>query len=108
MSHEHSEIAGRVDCGPEGCELDWLASARLEVDDDPVAFQKLATDAGWGDGLPLVPPTEERVREYLVTSGRFPDECVARGDRAVGAQAVLPVRPKVAPVDADVRAEPLS
>jgi hypothetical protein len=77
MSHEHSEIAGRVDCGPEGCELDWLASARLEVDDDPVAFQKLATDAGWGDGLPLVPPTEERVREYLVTSGRFPDECVA-------------------------------
>ena len=44
MSHEHSEIAGRVDCGPEGCELDWLASARLEVDDDPVAFQKLATD----------------------------------------------------------------
>ena len=77
MNHEHSEIAGRVDCGPEGCELDWLTSARLEVDDDPVAFQKLATDAGWGDGLPLVPPTEERVREYLVASGRFPDECLA-------------------------------
>jgi hypothetical protein len=77
MSHEHSEIAGRVDCGPEGCELDWLTSAQLEVDDDPVAFQKLATDAGWGDGLPLVPPTEERVREYLVASGRFPDECLA-------------------------------
>jgi hypothetical protein len=77
MSHEHSEIAGRVDCGPEGCELDWLTSARLEVDDDPVAFQKLATDAGWGDGLPLVPPTEARVREYLVASGRFPDACVA-------------------------------
>ena len=60
MSHDHSEIAGRVDCGPEGCESDWLTSARLEVDDDLVAFQKLATDAGWGDGLPLVPPTEER------------------------------------------------
>jgi hypothetical protein len=77
MSHEHSEIAGRVDCGPEGCELDWLTSSRLEVDDDPAAFQKLATDAGWGDGLPLVPPTEERVREHLVASGRFPDECLA-------------------------------
>ncbi|HMF05111.1 MAG TPA: hypothetical protein VKH17_09875 [Acidimicrobiia bacterium] len=77
MSHEHSEIAGRVDCGPEGCELDWLTSARLDVDDDPAAFQKLATDAGWGDGLPLVPPTEERVREHLVASGRFPDECLA-------------------------------
>ena len=72
MTHEHSEIAGRVDCGPEGCELDWLTSARLEVDDDPVAFQKLATDAGWGDGLPLVPPTEERVREYLVRRAGSP------------------------------------
>jgi hypothetical protein len=77
VSHEHSEIAGRVDCGPEGCELDWLTSTRLQVDEDPVAFQKLATDAGWGDGLPLVPPTEERVRGHLVASGRFPDECVA-------------------------------
>jgi hypothetical protein len=75
--HQHSEIAGRVDCRPEGCELDWLTSARLEVDDDPAAFQKLATDAGWGDGLPLIPPTEERVRQHLVASGRFPDECLA-------------------------------
>lgn len=77
MTHQHSEIAGRVDCGPEGCELDWLTSARLEVDDDPAAFQKLATDAGWGDGLPLVPPTEARVRDHLVDSARFPDECLA-------------------------------
>jgi len=72
MSHEHSEIAGRVDCGPEGCELDWLTSARLEVDDDPVAFQKLATDAGWGDGLPLIPPTEERVRAILAADFEAP------------------------------------
>ncbi|HMG25333.1 MAG TPA: hypothetical protein VKH36_00820 [Acidimicrobiia bacterium] len=77
MSDAHSEIAGRVDCGPEGCELDWLTSTRIEVDGDPAAFQKLATDAGWGDGLPVVPPTEERVREHLVASGRFPDECIA-------------------------------
>ena len=65
------------DCGPEGCTLEWLASERLEVDGDPAAFQKLATDAGWGDGLPLIPPTEERVREHMVASGRFPDECLA-------------------------------
>jgi hypothetical protein len=74
---ERSELASRVDCGPEGCEIDWLSSDRLDVDDDPVAFQKLATDAGWGDGLPLIPPTEERVREHLVASGRFPDELLA-------------------------------
>jgi hypothetical protein len=72
-----SEIARRVDCGPDGCTIDWLASERIEVDDDPVAFTKLATDAGWGDGLPLVPPTEERVREWVAASGRFPDELVA-------------------------------
>ena len=53
-------------CGPSGCEVSWLSSQRLEVDDDPAAFAKLATDAGWGDGLPLIPPTEERVRAYLV------------------------------------------
>src|SRR4051795_2220255 len=67
----------RALCGPEGCTIDWLVSERIEVDDDPVAFQKLATDAGWGDGLPLVPPTEARVRELVAASGRFPDEVIA-------------------------------
>jgi hypothetical protein len=64
-------------CGPSGCQVDWLTSARLEVDDDPVAFTKLATDAGWGDGLPVIPPTEERVREHVAASGRFPEEVLA-------------------------------
>src|SRR5205085_12207863 len=72
-----SELAKRVDCGPEGCTLDWLVSERHEIDDDPVAFQKLATDAGWGDGLPLIPPTEERVRAFVAASGHFPDETIA-------------------------------
>ena len=61
-------------CGPDGCQIDWLASPRVEVDADPVAFTTLATDAGWGDGLPLIPPTEDRVREHVAASGRFPDE----------------------------------
>lgn len=64
----------RRDCGPEGCEIDWLASERFELDDDPAEFQKLATDAGWGDGLPLIPPTEARVRIHVAASGRFPEE----------------------------------
>jgi hypothetical protein len=72
-----SELAKRVDCGPEGCTLDWLVSERHEIDDDPVAFQKLATDVGWGDGLPLIPPTEARVRAFVAESGHFPDEMVA-------------------------------
>ena len=72
-----SEIAQRVDCGPDGCTLDWLVSERIEVDDDPMEFLKLATDAGWGDGLPLIPPTEARVRAFVAASGHFPDEVIA-------------------------------
>lgn len=68
--------AARDDCGPQGCAIEWLVSERIEVDDDPVAFQRFATDAGWGDGLPLIPPTEARVREWVAASGRHPDEVV--------------------------------
>jgi hypothetical protein len=64
-------------CGPSGCEVDWLSSERHAVDDDVAAFTRLATDAGWGDGLPLVPPTEARVREAVAASGRYPDELLA-------------------------------
>lgn len=32
---------------------------------------------GWGDGLPLIPPTEARVRAHLAASGRYPDEVIA-------------------------------
>ena len=31
---------------------------------------------GWSDGLPLIPPTEERVQDFLIKGGRFPDELV--------------------------------
>src|SRR4051812_26833733 len=69
------ESTGDHSCGPSGCEVSWLTSARLDVaDDDVAAFTKLATDAGWGDGLPVVPPTEDRVREWCAASGRFPEE----------------------------------
>ena len=72
------ESTGDRSCGPSGCEVSWLTSARLDVaDDDVVAFTKLATDAGWGDGLPVVPPTEARVREWCAASGRFPEELLA-------------------------------
>ena len=91
-------------CGPSGCEVDWLSSPRLEVEDDVVAFTKLATDAGWGDGLPLVPPTEERVRDHVAASGRFPDALLGqippRGGRAtvekVAVNAVMAGAPAAA------------
>ncbi|HVV30742.1 MAG TPA: hypothetical protein VHC41_07660 [Mycobacteriales bacterium] len=47
------------------------------MDDDVMSFTRWALTQGWGDGLPLVPPTEMRVREFLRACGRFPDELVA-------------------------------
>lgn len=66
------------DCGPEGCSVDWLTSSRFEVKDDIAAFTDFSLEKGWGDGLPLVPPTEGRVRRFLVENDRYPDEVIAR------------------------------
>ena len=50
------------DCGPEGCEIDWLSSQRHEAEiDDVTAFTQFSLEQGWGDGLPVIPPTEGRV-----------------------------------------------
>jgi len=65
------------ECGPDGCEIDWLASTRHDSDLDVVGFTQFAMKQGWGDGLPLVPPTEARVRTVLAANHRYPDEVVA-------------------------------
>ncbi len=65
------------DCGPAGCEIDWLVSSRVEVDLDIESFTDYSLEAGWGDGLPLVPPTETRIRTFLAENDRYPDEVIA-------------------------------
>ncbi len=65
------------DCGPAGCEVDWLASQRHEAELDIEEFNRFAMAKGWGDGLPLVPPTESRVRRFLSENDRYPDEVIA-------------------------------
>lgn len=70
------QMEGR-DCGESGCEIDWLASARHEADLEIDAFNTFAMDRGWGDGLPLVPPTESQVRNFLSANDRHPDEVIA-------------------------------
>jgi hypothetical protein len=65
------------DCGPEGCEIDWLASRRHEAELDVGEFSDFALAQGWGDGLPLIPPTEGRVRAFLAANDRYPDEVIA-------------------------------
>ncbi|MBY0511101.1 MAG: hypothetical protein K2P94_13245 [Rhodospirillaceae bacterium] len=65
------------DCGPEGCQIDWLSSRREEVELDVMEFTKRSMELGWGDGLPLIPPTEGRVRGFLAANNYFPDQVVA-------------------------------
>ncbi len=54
-----------------------LRSARLELDDDPYALHEQSQREGWGDGLPLLPPTEARVRALLDATPLPPDHVVA-------------------------------
>ena len=65
------------DCGPEGCEVDWLASRRHEAELDIEGFTDFSLKMGWGDGLPLIPPTDARVRGFLAENDRYPDEVIA-------------------------------
>ena len=65
------------DCGPAGCEVDWLASRRHDAELDIEGFNAFAMAQGWGDGLPLIPPTQSRVRVFLGENGRYPDEVIA-------------------------------
>jgi hypothetical protein len=51
-----------------------LTSETHAVGDDAEAFFALAESRGWGDGLPLVPPTEERVQAMLDSVDESPKD----------------------------------
>jgi hypothetical protein len=63
-------------CGPSGCLIDPLTSDRVAIDDDPVALYELSLTGGWGDGLPLLPPTEVRVRGVLASTPFHTDDVI--------------------------------
>ena len=48
-------------------------SERVKVRDTPEALARLLEARGWGDGLPVVPPTPERVARMVEGSGLAPD-----------------------------------
>ena len=50
-------------------------ATRLDVPDDVEAINDLFYERGWSDGLPIVPPTEERVARMLATT-RLPPPTV--------------------------------
>lgn len=68
-----------------------LVSKRHSVDADAhdiEAFYAYAMDRGWGDGLPIVPPTPDRIALMLRGTDRPADEVVATVAPAYGAATV--------------------
>jgi len=55
-----------------------LTARRHHITSDPQAFDELARHRGWSDGLPLVPPTEERVAAFLAATGANGDDVVTK------------------------------
>ena len=53
-----------------------LASRRIDVADAEDDIEMMF-DRGWSDGLPVVPPTEERVMRMLTGTSRAPSQIVA-------------------------------
>ncbi len=49
-----------------------LESERVKVRDTPEALARLLEARGWGDGLPVVPPTQERVARMVEGAGTGP------------------------------------
>lgn len=45
-----------------------LAQPTMEIDDDVEAFYELSLEQRWGDGAPVLPPTDERVEARLAAT----------------------------------------
>ena len=61
---------------------------RIEAADDYYALNKLYREQRWGDGLPVFPPTLERVNEMLSSVRRSPQDVVATLAPGFGAATV--------------------
>jgi hypothetical protein len=63
-------------------------AASFEADDDLDAINRLYRERRWSDGLPIVPPSAERVARMLQHTLRRPEEIVARVAPTYGAASV--------------------
>ena len=66
-----------------------LTADTIELDDDPEALYALSLEQGWGDGVPILPPTDARIEALLAATPHPPDHIVG----------VLPPRNGVATVE---------
>ncbi len=65
-----------------------LVSPQIEIADDFEAVQRLYLDRGWSDGLPIVPPTLQRVEAMLAATSLASDHVVAEIPPIWGAATV--------------------
>ena len=64
--------------------MDLFASELIELDDSLEAVQAHFLERGWTDGLPIVPPTPERVRAMLAGIDAEPDHAGRQAPAALG------------------------
>lgn len=55
-----------------------LTSRQIEIDDDPAALYELSLAERWGDGAPLIPPTDERIHALLAATPLPPAHVIGR------------------------------
>jgi hypothetical protein len=65
-----------------------LISPTVEIEADPVALYELSIEQGWGDGVPLLPPTDERVAALLEQTPRGAQEVLGDLPPRFGAATV--------------------
>ena len=53
-----------------------MDSTEFDIDDSPEAVFQFMLEQGWSDGLPVIPPTESRVRSMLDYAQRDASELV--------------------------------
>ncbi len=65
-----------------------LSSEKIKVIDSIEEVYRTYCERGWGDGLPIIPPTEERVRWMLSGCARPPQETIALLPPGMGAATI--------------------
>jgi hypothetical protein len=66
-----------------------LVSERWKIEADPYALYERSMAEGWGDGLPLLPATEERVEELLSGTPLAPDHTITEEMHPNGGAATV-------------------
>ena len=70
-------VTTRAVSGQTGSAPSTGRAARIEIPDDLDGFHRLCRERRWSDGLPVVPPTVERVERMLHTTRVAPDAVIA-------------------------------